>query len=81
MSLKDWHWLLESNGLVPYHLSKVEAIHVFSNARRSNLSRKYQSQGNKKKELRVAIRALADHLSVPVSNMPLPVCIAIVLHE
>ena len=29
-SLKEWHGLLESNGLVPYYLSKLEAIHIFS---------------------------------------------------
>ena len=73
LSLREWHELLENHGLVPHHLSKVDAIHVFSNSRRSNLSIKYQSQGSKMNELRIALRVLATHLDVPLSNMPLPV--------
>ena len=51
----------------------MDAIHVFSNSRRSNLSIKYQNQGSKMNELRVALRVLAEHLDLSLSNMPLPV--------
>lgn len=58
---------------MPHHLSKVDAIHVFSSSRRSNLSIKYQNQGSKMNELRVALRGLAERLNLSLGNMPLPV--------
>ena len=73
LSLSEWHTILDSRGIVPYHLSKVDAIYLFSNSRRSNLSIKCRGQGNKMNELRVALRGLAEHLNLKLGNMPLPV--------
>ena len=80
LSLKEWHSLLESSGIVPHHLSKVDAIHVFSSSRRSNLCMKYISEGSKMNELRVALRGLAERLSLPLGGMPLPVVTCVSLY-
>jgi hypothetical protein len=36
---------MDSRGIVPHHLSKVDAIHILSNSRRSNMSIKFRAQG------------------------------------